>query len=164
LVAQLIRENLGIAAATIDIGGWDTHNNQNVLTTWGGFGRNVAELSEALTAFYRDLAGAGCINDVAIVVQSEFGRQVKENANRGTDHGLGNPMLVLGGGNALRGGRVYGPTAGLAPSAREGDSLVPQTDFRNVIGEVADRLLGNANVDDIFQDNSFVYTPVGFTQ
>lgn len=159
LVAQLIRQNLGIACATVDVGGWDTHNNQNVFG--GGFGSNVEDLSDALTAFYRDLQNAGHIDDVAIVVQSEFGRQVKENANYGTDHGLGNPMLVLGGGTS--GGRVYGPTDGIAPAAREGDSLVPKTDFRNVLGEVASGLLGNNNVDDIFQDPGFTYLPVGFS-
>ncbi|MEX0915423.1 MAG: DUF1501 domain-containing protein [Wenzhouxiangellaceae bacterium] len=159
LVAQLIRQNIGIACATVDVGGWDTHNSQNVFG--GGFGSSVEDLSEALTAFYRDLEAAGVIDNVAVVVQSEFGRQVKENANAGTDHGLGNPMLVLGGG--VSGGRVYGPTDGIAPGAREGDSLVPRTDFRNVLGEVASGLLGNNNVDLIFQDPDFLYQPVGFS-
>ncbi len=161
LAAQLIRQNLGIACATIDIGGWDTHNDQNVFGN--RFGRNVRDLSEALTAFYRDLEGAGYMNDVAIVVQSEFGRQVKENASYGTDHGLGNPMLVLGGG--VLGGTVYGPSAGLATNDREGDALVPQTDFRCVLGEVSDGLLGNPNIDTIFDDPDFdsSYSPLGFS-
>ena len=162
LVAQLLREqdpSLGIACATVDVGGWDTHNDQNVFGN--GFGSRVEDLSEALTAFYRDLEGAGYIDNVAVVVQSEFGRQVRENANFGTDHGLGNPMLVLGGG--VSGGRVYGMTDGIAPAAREGDSLVPRTDFRNVLGEVATGLLGNNNVDQIFQDPGFFYNPVGFS-
>jgi len=159
LIAQLIRQDLGIAAATLDVGGWDTHNNQNVFTN--GFGTNVQDLSEALTAFYRDLEGAGYIDNVAVVVQSEFGRQVKENASFGTDHGLGNPMMILGGGG--NGGQVYGPTLGIAPADRIGDSLVPQTDFRNVLGEVASGLLGHPDVDAIFDDPSFTYTPVGFS-
>ncbi len=159
LIAQLIRENLGIACATVDVGGWDTHNDQNVFGN--GFGSRVEDLSEALTAFYRDLEGAGCINDVAVVVQSEFGRQVRENANFGTDHGLGNAMLVVGGG--VSGGEVYGPTDGIAPGAREGDSLVPRTDFRNVLAEVAYGLLGNNNIEQIFQDPDFDYLPVGFS-
>lgn len=159
LVAQLIREDLGIACGTVDVGGWDTHNNQNVFGN--GFGTRVEALSEALTAFYRDLEGAGCIDDVAVVVQSEFGRQVRENANFGTDHGLGNPMLVLGGG--VNGGRVYGLSDGIAPAAREGDSLVPRTDFRDVLAEVASGLLGNPNIDQIFQDPGYFYQPVGFS-
>lgn len=159
LVAQLIRQNLGIASATVDVGGWDTHNNQNVFG--GGFGTLVEDLNLALTAFYRDLEGAGLIGDVAVIVQSEFGRQVKENANAGTDHGLGNPMLVLGGGVA--GGRVYGPTDGIAPSARVGDALVPRTDFRNVLAEVASGLLGNNNIDLIFPNPDFLFQPVGLS-
>lgn len=159
LVAQLIRQNLGIACATVDMGGWDTHNGQNVFGN--GFGSRVEDLSQALTAFYRDLEAAGYIDNVAVVVQSEFGRQVRENANAGTDHGLGNPMLVLGAG--VSGGRVYGLTDGIAPGAREGDSLVPRTDFRNVLGEVAFGLLGNSNLDLIFQDPDFFYQPVGFS-
>jgi len=159
LIAQLIRQDpsLGIACATVDVGGWDTHNGQNVFGN--GFGSRVENLSEALTAFYRDLEGAGCIDDVAVVVQSEFGRQIRENANEGTDHGLGNPMLVLGGG--VSGGRVYGQTDGIAPGARLGDSLVPRTDFRNVLREVASGLLGNTNAEQIFQDHPYV--PVGFS-
>ena len=159
LVAQLIRLDLGIACATVDTGGWDTHNDQNVFGN--GFGSRVEDLSQGLTAFYRDLQAAGLIDDVAVVVQSEFGRQVKENANSGTDHGLGDPMLLLGGGVA--GGRVYGPTDGIAPADREGDGMVPKTDFRNVLGEVASGLLGNPNIDQIFQDSGFFYNPVGFS-
>ena len=159
LIAQLIRQNLGIATATVDIGGWDTHNNQNAFG--GPFGDNVRDLSEALTAFYRDLEGAGYIDDVAVVVQSEFGRQVKENASYGTDHGLGNPMFVLGAG--VKGRQVYGSTLGIAPGDRIGDSLVPQTDFRNVLAEVAGGLLGHPDVEGIFADPDFTYSPVGFS-
>ncbi|MEN1728584.1 MAG: DUF1501 domain-containing protein [Pseudomonadota bacterium] len=161
LIAQLIREDLGIAAATMDIGGWDTHNNQNVFNEFNDFGENIADLNDALTAFYRDLQGAGYIDDVAVVVQSEFGRQVKENASFGTDHGLGNPMLVMGGG--VNGGQVYGSTLGIAPADRIGDSLVPQTDFRNVLGEVAGGLLGHPDVPGIFADPGFSYSPLGFS-
>jgi len=161
LIAQLIREDLGIATATVDIGGWDTHNDQNSLNEFNGFGRNLREFNDALVAFYRDLEGAGYINDVGVVVQSEFGRQVKENASYGTDHGLGNPMLVLGGG--VNGGQVYGPTLGIHPDDRIGDSLVPQTDFRNVLGEVAAGLLDHPDVEGIFADPDFTYAPVGFS-
>ena len=49
--------------------------------------------------------------DVVVVTMSEFGRTVKENGNRGTDHGHGNAMLVLGG--DVKGGKVYGKWPGL---------------------------------------------------
>ncbi len=159
LVAQLIRQDLGLSVATLDFGGWDNHNNQNVLASTFGYGQRVMQLSQAMNAFYRDLAGVGRASDIALVVQSEFGRQVKENANYGTDHGLATPMLVLGGGVT---GGMYGSFAGLAPAQRLGDSLVPTVDFRQVMATVVDRLMGNPNIGQVFTDPGFTYTPLGF--
>ena len=66
---------------------------------------------------------------------SEFGRTVAENGNRGTDHGHGNCMLVLGGGVA--GGRVLGDWPGLGAGSRfEGRDLAVTTDYRDVVGEI----------------------------
>ena len=158
LVAQLVRSDLGIQVATLDVGGWDTHNDQNVLQSYG-FGGLLGNLSDALAALYRDLAADGRGNDVAIVVQSEFGRQVTENANRGTDHGLGCPMFVLGGGVDNRGGgsaaRVFGSFPGLAPLERVDDSVRPTTDFRLVLASVADRLLGHPSAGTLFPGYSY---------
>ena len=73
--------------------------------------------------------------DVVVVTMSEFGRDVAENGNRGTDHGHGNAMLVLGGG--VKGGRVYGRWPGLALNQRfEGRDLAITTDFRDVFSEI----------------------------
>lgn len=159
LVAQLMRQNLGISVATVDYGGWDTHNRQAVL---GGYGNRVRELSDALSAFYRDLAGAGRANDVAVIVQTEFGRQVTENADFGTDHGLANPMFVIGGG--VNGG-FYGTFPGLAPAQREGDAVVPTTDFRQVQATVLAQLMGSPDVEAVFDDAQappFTYQRMGF--
>ena len=72
---------------------------------------------------------------------SEFGRAVGENGNRGTDHGHGNAMMVIGGG--VRGGQVYGHWPGLAREQRyEGRDLAVTTDFRDVFGEIVVRHLG----------------------
>ena len=66
---------------------------------------------------------------------SEFGRAVAENGNRGTDHGHGNAMMVLGGG--VKGGKVYGSWPGLEREQRyEGRDLAITTDFRDVFNEV----------------------------
>ncbi len=73
-----------------------------------------------------------------ILTMSEFGRTVAENGNRGTDHGHGNAMMVIGGG--VRGGKVYGKWPGLAREQRyEGRDLAVTTDFRTVFAEVAER-------------------------
>ena len=150
LAAQLIRLDLGIAVATMDFGGWDTHNGQNVLG--GGYGSNIRALSDALAAFYTDLSLSGRADNITVVVQSEFGRQVKENANFGTDHGLGNPMLVLGG--RVKGG-LYGNYPGLAINQRLNDSLRPTTDFRQVLATVVQGLVDNPNIDSVFPDPAF---------
>ena len=82
--------------------------------------------------------------DTVVLTMSEFGRAVHENGNRGTDHGHGNAMMVIGGG--VRGGRVYGKWPGLAQDRRyEGRDLAVTTDFRDVFGEIVVRHLG---VDD----------------
>ena len=75
--------------------------------------------------------------DTVVLTMSEFGRAVDENGNRGTDHGHGNAMLVIGGG--VRGGKVYGKWPGLAREQRyEGRDLAVTTDFRDVFGEIVD--------------------------
>jgi uncharacterized protein (DUF1501 family) len=158
LVAQLMRLNLGISVATVDYGGWDTHNGQR-----GDFNFRAGEIAAALSAFYRDLAGAGRQNDVAIIVQSEFGRQVTENADFGTDHGLGGPMFVIGGGVT---GGFYGSFPGLNPQTQTvGDAVRPTTDFRQVQATVIAQLMDNPNVEQIFDDPQappFTYARMGF--
>ena len=79
--------------------------------------------------------------DVVVVTMSEFGRTVKENGNRGTDHGHGNAMLILGG--PVKGGKVYGHWPGLEPDQLwEGRDLAITTDFRDVFAEVVTGHLG----------------------
>ena len=81
--------------------------------------------------------------DTVVLTMSEFGRAVSENGNRGTDHGHGNAMMVIGGG--VRGGHVYGKWPGLAVEQRyEGRDLAVTTDFRDVFGEIVVRHLGVA--------------------
>ena len=76
------------------------------------------------------------MDDVVILTMSEFGRAVAENGNRGTDHGHGNAMMIIGGG--VRGGKVYGTWPGLAREQRyEGRDLAVTTDFRSVFAEAA---------------------------
>lgn len=163
LIATLIRRpDIGLSAATVDVGGWDTHNSQGVFE-YGGYYNNVRDLSAAITAFYKDLAGSGFGNRVAIVMQSEFGRQVTENESQGTDHGLANPMFVIGGGVT---GGMYGQFPGLHSTGNNtpGDAVRPTTDFRQVLATVVDRLLANPNAESIFSQPGapFTYTPMAF--
>ncbi len=163
-VAQSIRFNLGVRYATIDIGGWDTHDGQGSAGSGYHYYQNkIAELSQALTAFYNELNGSGEMARTTVVVQSEFGRRVRQNGSGGTDHGYGNPMLVLGG--AVNGRRFYGQWLGLDPqilSPYFGDVPVT-TDFRRVFSELMIRRMANNRLGAIFPGYSS-YTPMGIFQ
>ena len=136
-IAQLIRADVGLEVAFADMGGWDTHANQG--NEKGQLAQRLTEFSQSLAALYRDLGDR--MADVVVVTMSEFGRTVRENGNRGTDHGHATAMLVLGG--RVNGGRIAGTWPGLArEQLHEGRDLAVTTDFRNLFAEVAARHLG----------------------
>lgn len=162
-IAQMIKMNLGLRAATVDFGGWDSHENQGDGGT-GYLSNLLTSLSQGLAAFYTDLDGAGGANyasRLSVVVMSEFGRRLKENANRGTDHGHGSAMLVMGGG--INGGQVYGNWPGLAnEQLYDRADLAITTDYRQVLGELVVRRLGNKNLGAVFAGVN--YAPLGIAQ
>ncbi len=136
-IAQLIKSGVGLEVAFADITGWDTHAGQG--SDRGALAFRLRELGEALAALDRDLGAR--MADVTVLTMSEFGRTVRENGNRGTDHGHGTAMLVLGG--RVRGGRVHGRWPGLGREQLfEGRDLAVTTDFRDLFAEVAVRHLG----------------------
>jgi uncharacterized protein (DUF1501 family) len=130
-LAQLIKLELGLDVATVDIGGWDTHEYQS-----GRFKAAVTKLSNGLAAFWNDTAR---YHDRMIVVSiSEFGRRLRSNRSAGTDHGRAGVMLVLGAG--VRGGRFHGRWPGLANAQLdEGVDLAVATDYRQVLTEILQR-------------------------
>ena len=161
-VAQSVRFNLGLRYATVDLGGWDTHEGQGTAGSGYHYYQNmVAELSQALTALYVELAASGHADRVTVIVQSEFGRRVRQNGSGGTDHGYGNPLLVLGG--PVNGRRFFGRWDGLAPeilSPNFGDIPV-NTDYRQVLSEILIRRMGNNKISSIFpQYDLATYTPL----
>ncbi len=161
-VAQSVRFNLGLRYAAIDLGGWDTHENQG--TTGNSlYSNKIAELSQALTAFYNELNATGEMGRVTVIVQSEFGRRVRQNGSGGTDHGYGNPLLVLGG--PVNGRRMYGQWQGLDPQVLSpyfGD-IPATTDFRRVFSELVIRRMGNNKLGEIFPGYTG-YSPLGIFQ
>jgi uncharacterized protein (DUF1501 family) len=144
-VAQLTKADLGLEVAFADIGGWDTHVNQGAAQ--GQLANRLDDFSRSIAALVTDLGDR--MADTVILTMSEFGRAVNENGNRGTDHGHGNAMMVIGGG--VRGGRVYGRWPGLAVEQRyERRDLAVTTDFRDVFGEIVVRHLGVQDARPIF--------------
>jgi uncharacterized protein (DUF1501 family) len=144
-VAQLTKADLGLEVAFADIGGWDTHVNQGAAQ--GQLANRLDDFSRSIAALVTDLGDR--MADTVILTMSEFGRAVNENGNRGTDHGHGNAMMVIGGG--VRGGRVYGRWPGLAVEQRyERRDLAVTTDFRDVFGEIVVRHLAVQDARPIF--------------
>jgi uncharacterized protein (DUF1501 family) len=147
-IARLIKSNVGLEVAFADIGGWDTHVNQVAArATQGQLANRLDEFAGALAAFYQDM-GDG-MADVDVVTMSEFGRTAKENGTRGTDHGHANVMFAFGG--SIKGGQIYGDWPGLAPDQLyEQRDLMLTTDFRDVLGELVVRHMGNTQLGAVF--------------
>ena len=148
-VAQLIKADVGLEVACVDLGGWDTHENQGTLD--GEFNNLLTTLSQGLAAFYHDLRDY--MQGITVVTMSEFGRRAHENGSGGTDHGHGNVMFLMGGG--VNGGQVHTRWPGLAPAALDDGDLAITTDYRDVLAEVVTRRLLNPALDQVFPG----YTP-----
>jgi uncharacterized protein (DUF1501 family) len=145
LIAQMIKKGLGVRLATVDLGGWDTHQDQGN-DGQGNFAGLVTTLSQGLHACYTDLTNYA--NRMTWVVMSEFGRRLAQNESDGTDHGHGGVMLVLGG-NVNKG--IYGQWPGLATDALdEKRDLAITTDYRRVLSEIVMRRLMNPNLSVVF--------------
>ncbi|HET6366035.1 MAG TPA: DUF1501 domain-containing protein [Pseudomonadales bacterium] len=135
-IVQLLRADVGLEVAFADTGGWDTHAVQGAER--GQLANRLTDFAQGLAALDRDLGDR--MADVVVLTMSEFGRTVRENGNRGTDHGRATAMLVLGG--PVRGGKVYGRWPGLRRDQLfEGRDLAVTTDFRHLFAEVAQRHL-----------------------
>lgn len=146
-IAQLIKMDVGLEVAFAESNGWDTHFNQGAET--GVFARNVADLSNSITAFWNDLATYQ--DDVTVMTMTEFGRTVKQNGTGGTDHGRASCNFILG--NDVNGGLVHGNVQPLAvENLEDGRDLAVTTDFRSVFSEVADKHLQINNDKLLFPD------------
>ncbi len=163
-VAQMVKLQLGLRVATVDLGGWDTHEYQGDQGT-GYFANQFGQLTNGLNALFTDLSNANGTDHtqrLTIVVMSEFGRTFKQNASRGTDHGHGNVMFVLGG--QVNGGQVYGQWPGLSTDQLyDHRDLQITTDYRRVLSEILIRRLGNPKLGTVFP-NYTNYAPLGLVQ
>ena len=136
-IARLAKSDVGLEIAFAESTQWDHHVNEGAAT--GQIANRLDDFSRGIAALAQDLGDR--MADTVILTMSEFGRAVAENGSRGTDHGHGNAMFVIGG--RVKGGAVYGRWPGLAVNDRfEGRDLAVTTDFRDVFGEIVTTHLG----------------------
>jgi uncharacterized protein (DUF1501 family) len=135
LAAQLIDAGVGARLFYVSLDGFDTHAGQGGAT--GAHANLLDTVSGAISAFYRDVAARGHGERVCVMTFSEFGRRAKENGSKGTDHGSGAPMFLVG-------GRVKAGVVGDHPSLTklEDGNLKHATDFRTVYAAVLNEWLG----------------------
>lgn len=148
-VAKLIAGDAQTQLAFMSVGGWDTHINQP-----GILNRSLPLLGDGLATLAENLGTA--YKDTVIVVMSEFGRTVKENGNKGTGHGHGNVMWLLGG--AVKGGKIYGDWQGLEEAdLHDRRDLPVTTDFRQAIASIlTDHLqLSSSDLSAVFPNYQF---------
>jgi uncharacterized protein (DUF1501 family) len=146
--AMLIKAQVGLEVAAIDVGGWDTHFAQGASV--GLMANLMKDLAEGLSAFHADMNEH--LESLTTVTMSEFGRRASENGSLGTDHGHGSMMMVLGG--HVNGGKVHGEWPGM----QEGQLIGPgdlgvTSDYRDVLSEICIKRLNNLAVKDIFPDH-----------
>lgn len=135
--ARLIKADVGLQVAAINGGGWDHHDDQA-----DQIDPLLADLAGSLAAFREDIGAAW--DTTTVVVMTEFGRRVRENASLGTDHGHGGVMFAAGG--SVNGGQVYGDWPGLgAGDLSDGQDLRVTTDYRQVLAELLVQRLGVAD-------------------
>jgi len=148
--ACMVKGEVGLEVACLDLGGWDTHITQGRET--GFQATRLAELGGALAAFSADLGPL--MSRVTVIAMTEFGRRAYENTSLGTDHGRASCMFVLGGG--VNGGKVYADWPGLSEDKLEdGGDLRVTTDYRDLLSEVLSSRLRNHKLQEVFLD----YTP-----
>jgi uncharacterized protein (DUF1501 family) len=132
LAAQIVGSNLGTKAIYVEHGSFDTHVNQAATQN-----RLLMQFSNAIGAFYEDLAAHGNDQRVLTLTFSEFGRRIDENGSRGTDHGEASPLFLIGGG--VKGG-LYGALPDLSDTNM--GNVRYTIDFRSVYATVLERWLG----------------------
>lgn len=148
-VARIIKADLGLEVACLDLGNWDTHFFQG---TSGGIQAGLIEkLAAGLAAFDADLRGHR--TRVTTIAMTEFGRRLYENGSAGTDHGRGFAFMAMG--QAVNGGKVHGDWPGLKeepgiPNQPGPGGMEVRIDYRSVLAEVLINATGNTKIDQVF--------------
>lgn len=131
-VSELINSGLDTSIYYVSHEGFDSHANQNHFLNWP-----LRVFNEGLNAFIKDLKSTGALDNTLMLVFSEFGRRVEENASGGTDHGTANCVFLIG--NQLNRAGIYNDIPDLA-DLDNGD-LKYSIDFRQVYATILDKWL-----------------------
>ena len=146
-MARLMVDNANYSVGFVDVGGWDTHVHQGAAQ--GTLSDRLRSLGEGLAGFAQEMGPAW--RDTVVVVVSEFGRTFRENGDKGTDHGHGSVIWVLGGG--IAGGRVAGEQIGVSyGSLFQNRDFNVLNEYRSLLGYVFARQYGfdNTGLEYIF--------------
>ncbi len=147
-IARLIEEGMPVQVATVDMGGWDHHDDMGSATDTGARTHShVRALDAAIGAFFDRLDAAGHGDHVTLVTMTEFGRRFAENDSGGLDHGFGSQMLMVGAGITPG---VHGAWPGVGPSDLAGGDLAVTVDYRSVLSELLSRNMGAGDLSGVF--------------
>jgi uncharacterized protein (DUF1501 family) len=150
-LADVLRAEVGLQVATVDVGGWDTHTNE--VQDLDGL---LTAAAKSLAAFMTDL-GPARRSRVTVVVMTEFGRRVAMNDSGGADHGHGSLIWLLGGG--IVGGQVHGNWTPLRADTLADGDVPGVNNMFDVLGEVVQKRLGVATLSSVFPTHPV--TPIG---
>ena len=143
-LGTLMRNDGRLRLGFLSAGGWDTHANQGAMA--GQLANHLGNLGRGIAQLRQEFSRPGDV----IMVMSEFGRTSFENGTRGTDHGFGNALWLIG--NRMAGGRWHGEWTGLAHgNLNEGRDLPAHHDYRAVLAQVlrASLALGDSQLADL---------------
>ena len=141
-IARLIKARVGLVTASIDLNGWDSHFVQSSVMD-----PLMPRLAKGLLAFYKDMGRE--MENTTVIVMTEFGRRVYENASFGTDHGRGSVMFAMGGG--VKGGRVIADWPTLNDEVLEGPGDLPVTlNYRDALAPVLSRFGLGDRLESVF--------------
>jgi len=132
-IATLINNGIGSKIFYTGLSGFDTHIRQTESQA-----RLLQVVGDSIYQFCSDLKASGNMNDTVIMVFSEFGRRVKQNASNGTDHGTANQVYIIGGGLKRHG--IYNQMTDL--SMLDNGDLIHTMDFRNIYATLLDKVIG----------------------
>lgn len=134
-VVRLIKGGLKTSVYVVTMGGFDTHDTQTSgsSTTAGRHADLLTELSDGIAAFQQHLQANDLADRVMGMTFSEFGRRIRSNGSRGTDHGTAAPLFVFGN---CASGTILGDNPTIDTSVDQNEGVPMQYDFRDVYGSL----------------------------